>query len=86
MEDDRVQDILSIIITDSTDNSLLQKILTTLWYIWKARNDHRFARKTWNAWQVHHAVVAHTNTAALADSTWDEQINGDRELSGSAAS
>jgi hypothetical protein len=29
-----------------------------MWYLWKARNDHRFHRKTWNPWQVHHVVAA----------------------------
>jgi len=51
-----------------------KKILTTLWYIWKARNDHRFARKTWNTWQVPHAVVAHLSTAALAIPAEDKQV------------
>lgn len=34
MEDDGVQDILPIIINTSTDQSLFQQILTTLWYLW----------------------------------------------------
>jgi hypothetical protein len=40
-EDDGVQLILSTIITDSIDNSLMQKILITMWYLWKARNDKK---------------------------------------------
>ena len=31
--EDGVQVILSVLITDSTDNSLMQKILVTMWYI-----------------------------------------------------
>lgn len=38
----------------------------TLWYLWKARNDTRFQRKTWNPWQVHHAVEAHVSTHRAA--------------------
>jgi len=72
-EDDGVQVILSVLITDSTENSLMQKILITMWYIWKAQNDQRFGRKTWNTWQVHHAVTAYINTANSANSTADEQ-------------
>ena len=33
-------------------------ILTTMWYIWKARNERRFHNKSWTVWQVHHAVAA----------------------------
>ena len=62
-EDDGVQLILSTFIPDSIENTLLQKILITLWHIWKARNDKRFARKNWTFWQVHHAVTAHITTA-----------------------
>jgi hypothetical protein len=40
-----------------------------LWYIWKARNDHRFHRKTWSFLQVLHAVSAHLHTNRLA---WGE--------------
>lgn len=68
-EDDGVQVILPLIITDIVQDSLLQKILITLWYIWKAQNDKRFARKTWTILQVHHAVAAHIATATLAASS-----------------
>ena len=57
----------------------MQKILVTMWYIWKARNDQRFGRKTWNTWQVHHAVAAFINTANSAISTHDEQDNPTQE-------
>ena len=78
-EEDGVQLILSVLITDSTENSLMQKILITMWYLWKARNDQRFGRKTWNTWQVHHAVAAFINTANSAISTHDEQDNPTQE-------
>lgn len=73
MEDDGVQVILSLIINSFIDDLLLRKILITLWYIWKARNDQRFARKTWSTWQVHHAVAAQNSTVDLVISTEDEQ-------------
>jgi len=72
-EDDGVQLILSTFIPDSIENTLLQKILITLWHIWKARNDKRFARKNWTIWQVHHAVAAHITTATSEAHISDEQ-------------
>lgn len=47
-------------------NVLFHKILITLWYLWKTRNNHRFNRKTWTPWQVHHAVQAHISSHHLA--------------------
>jgi spore germination protein GerM len=37
-----------------------------MWYIWKARNDNRFQRRTWTSSQVHHATAAHLNTHRIA--------------------
>jgi hypothetical protein len=68
-EDDRVQVILSMLITDSVDDHLMQKILTTMWFLRKARNDQRFRAKTWKIWQVHHAVAALIATTNLTLST-----------------
>lgn len=45
-EDDGVQTILPLLISDNVDDSLMQRTLTTLWYIWKTRNNHRFHTKT----------------------------------------
>ena len=70
-ESDGVQLSLQSFISNSTPDSLFNKILITMWYIWKARNDNRFQRKTWTPWQVHHAVAAHitTNQQAQAAGT-----------------
>lgn len=56
LEQDGVQEILAVIINRNTSETDLQRIMTTLWYIWKARNDVRFHRKKWSVLQVHHAV------------------------------
>lgn len=61
-ENNGIQLILQSFISNSTSDALFQKILFTLWYIWKARNDNRFQRKTWTPVQVHNAVAAHINT------------------------
>jgi len=45
LEQDGVQEILSIIIDRNTSDADLWRIMTTLWYIWKARNDVHFQRK-----------------------------------------
>ena len=60
-ENDGIQIILQAIISESTPEYLFHKILTTLWYLWKARNDNRFQSKPWTPWQVHQAVAAHIN-------------------------
>jgi hypothetical protein len=58
---DGVQNILSHILPpNSTDQTMTKTLL--LWYIWKARNDHRYQRKVWTPVQVHHAATAHFNT------------------------
>jgi len=46
-EHDGIQLILQSLITDATSDTLFTKILFTLWYIWKAKNDHHFNRKAW---------------------------------------
>ncbi|XP_039780859.1 uncharacterized protein LOC120648186, partial [Panicum virgatum] len=57
-EQDGVQEIMSHILGQQADEEQICTILTTLWYIWRARNDKRFNNKTWTVWQVHHAVAA----------------------------
>jgi len=57
-EQDGVQESLAQLINQQTTDEQMMLILTTMWYIWKARNDHRFQNKPWNVWQVHHAVAA----------------------------
>lgn len=41
-----------------------------MWYIWKARNDHHFNRRTWSPSQVNQASSAHmcNYASALSDS------------------
>jgi len=58
-ESDGVQSTLTLIITDTTPEPLLCKILYTLWFIWKARNDYHFNSKDWTPPQVHHAIQAY---------------------------
>jgi hypothetical protein len=79
VEDDGVQVILSLVITKTFDDSLMQRILITLWYLWKARNDQRFGQKIWTTWQVHHAVAAYINTTNLATSPTGEQGDARRD-------
>lgn len=61
-ENDGVQEIMQTLISDAISDNLICKILTTLWYIWKARNDKLFHQKTWTPIQVHNAAAAHLNT------------------------
>jgi len=65
-EDDGIQHILQMIITDVTPDFLLCKILITLWYIWKSRNDYHFHRKEWTSNQVHTAVKGYLVHAQLS--------------------
>lgn len=53
---------MQTLISDAISDNLICKILTTLWYIWKARNDKLFHQKTWTPIQVHNAAAAHLNT------------------------
>jgi hypothetical protein len=66
-EQDRIQDTWSIIIDKHTADNEFQKIMTTLWYIWKARNDARFKNAKWSVLLVHHAVAVDMRLTATDD-------------------
>jgi hypothetical protein len=66
---DGIQQILPHLFPITTNEQTFTKILLTLWYIWKAKNDHRFQRKTWTFLQVLHAVSAHFHSNQMA---WGE--------------
>jgi len=40
-----------------------------MWYLWKARNDTRFQRKSWTPWQAHHVMAAHISTQQAVQET-----------------
>lgn len=65
-EDDGIQLTLPRLITSTPTDEILCKTIFTMWYIWKARNDNRFQRRTWTSSQVHHATAAHLNTHRIA--------------------
>jgi hypothetical protein len=44
-EQDGVQEILANIIKSATTELQFQRIMTTLWYLWKAINNLRFQKK-----------------------------------------
>jgi hypothetical protein len=64
-ENDGIQHILQMIITDVTPELLLCKFLITLWYIWKSRNDYHFRRKEWTPNQIHKAIASYLNHTQL---------------------
>lgn len=47
-EQDGVQDTLETIMAGSISEEQFQRIITLMWYLWKARNDLRFQRKSWS--------------------------------------
>lgn len=63
---DGVQLIIQSLISNTTSDTLFCKILITLWYIWKARNDKLFHQKSWTPIQVHNVAAAHFNTHTQA--------------------
>jgi hypothetical protein len=54
-----IQQITPRLFPPNPNEHVLTKTLLLLWYIWKARNDQRFQRKTWSPLQVHQAAAAH---------------------------
>jgi len=61
-EIDGIQMSLSLMTTPNPSDDILSKTLFTLWYIWKARNDNRFNRRTWTSTQIHQRAKAHMHT------------------------
>ena len=61
-DEDGVQQTLPAFLTPAPTESTLCTTLFLLWYIWKARNDQRFQRKTWTSFQVHKVAAAHQQT------------------------
>jgi len=59
VEQDGVQNALSVLITPNILDDIMIKIVTTLWYIWKARNELRFRQNKWSVMQVPYAIQAH---------------------------
>jgi hypothetical protein len=48
-----IQQITPRLFPPNPNEHVLTKTLLLVWYIWKARNDQRFQRKTWSPLQVH---------------------------------
>jgi hypothetical protein len=71
-----MQQILPHLFPITTNDQTFTLILLTLWYIWKARNDHRFRTKTWTSLQVQHAVSAHFHSNQMA---WGEPAHPSME-------
>jgi hypothetical protein len=65
-ENDGVQLILQSLISNSIPDALFHKILFTLWYIWKVRNDRHFRGYTWTPGQVNNVVAGHIKSNAQA--------------------
>ena len=59
---DGIQMSLSLMTTPNPSDDILSKTLFALWYIWKARNDNRFNKRTWTSSQIHQAAKAHMHT------------------------
>jgi hypothetical protein len=58
-DEDGVQQTLPAFLTPTPTESSLCTTLFVLSYIWKARNDQRFQRKTLTSFQVHKAATTH---------------------------
>jgi len=64
-EQDGIQDILAAIINTNITDSYFHRIMITLWYLWKARNDLCFQKKKWTILQVHHAIEANIKASEV---------------------
>lgn len=78
-EQDGVQEILSQLLHDRITDEQMLTFLTTLWYIWRARNDHRFNNKKWTVFQVHNAVKADIAATSQCFQQYGEQVQLDNE-------
>jgi len=58
-EQDGVQQCLAQIIGNRSSDEILVQVTAYLWFIWKARNDLRFRKRSWSVLQVHLAVNTH---------------------------
>lgn len=59
-----------------------EKTITTLWYIWKARNDFCFNnKKKWTVWQIHNSVAAEINISSSSLQVQDYITGNDHEIS-----
>lgn len=72
-EQDGVQEALSRIIDNNTTENEFHKIMTTLWYIWKARNDAHFKNAKWSVLQVHDAVAADMKITGMDEMSEENQ-------------
>jgi len=87
IEQDEVQEILPMLVNQQTSDEQMQVIITTLWYMWKARNDKRFNNKSWMVWQVHNAVATDISATLLTKAqeedqgTMEQQPHQDDDLS-----
>jgi len=61
-EEDGVQMTLPLLFQHNLTDEILCKNFFLLWYIWKARNDKRFQRRTWTSHQIQQAANAHINS------------------------
>jgi hypothetical protein len=68
-----VQDSVSFILHPHISGELFQIILTTLWFISRARNEQRCKQKTWTVWQVHHTTAAKIQGTKLVNFAGDDQ-------------
>jgi hypothetical protein len=73
VDEQGVQDSVSFILHPHISGELFQTILTTLWFIWRARNEQRFKQKTWTVWQVHHATAVEIQNTKLVNFIGDDQ-------------
>jgi hypothetical protein len=72
-EHNGVQAALQVPIMPQTSDHTMLLTVTTLWYIWKARNELRFRKQKWSVLQVHYAVQAHIKTNILSISREEKQ-------------